>query len=87
MQGNKLFAFWRYDTPPYLLGAEVVKVDKNGFVEALGYNGFKFKPVLIVPLEKGIKLNKKLKKAEAKYRRKMEEAKTELDLTVKEILN
>lgn len=82
---NKLYAFWKYDIPPFLLGGEVEEVLEDGCVIIKGRTGYKFKPVIIVPLEKGIKLHKKLNKAEAKYRNAMNIAKEELLAVVKEI--
>lgn len=81
---NKLYAFWKYDVPPFLLGGEVEEVLEDGCVIIKGRIS-KFKPVLIVPLERGIKLHKKLNKAEAKYRDTMNTAKEELLAVVKEI--
>lgn len=82
-QNEKLYAFWKYDVPPYLLGGEVKEI-KNGYVYPVGYNGG-FKAVKIVPFEKGIKLQKKLNKAFAHYRETVNEANAELKETVKKI--
>ncbi len=82
---SKLYAFWKYDTAPFLLGGEVEEVSNDGYVVIKGRTGCKFKPVLIVPLEKGIKLHKKLNKAEAKYINALNTAKEELLAVVKEI--
>ena len=83
---NKLYAFWKYDIPPFLLGGEVEEVLEDGYVIIKGRTpGYKFKPVIIVPLEKGVKLHKKLNKAESKYRNAMIIAKEELLAVVKEI--
>lgn len=83
---GKLYAFWKYDLPPYLLGGEVEEVDKDGLVTiANGYDGMKFSPVKIVPLEKGIKLQKKLDKATAQYNNEIIIAKKKLNEVVKTI--
>lgn len=82
---SKLYAFWKYDVPPYLLGGEVIEVREDGYVTVVGHTGCKFKPVLIVPLEKGIKLQKKLNEAEAKYRKSVDTANKGLRSVVKEI--
>lgn len=82
---NKLYAFWKYDIPPYLLGGEVIEVMEDGYVTIKGYTPSKFKPIKIVPLEKGIKLQKKLDKARAKYKKTIQEAEKELKATVNEI--
>lgn len=80
---DKLYAFWKYDMPPYLLGGEVEEV-KDNMVRVKGYTGW-FKTVKIVSLEKGIKLQKKLNKAKAKYMKITQQADNELRETVKEI--
>ena len=45
---NKLYAFWKYDIPPFLLGGEVEEVLEDGCVIIKGQTGYKFKPVIIV---------------------------------------
>lgn len=82
---DKLYAFWKYDNPPYLLGGEVESIDEDGFVTVKGYSSFRFRPVKIVSLEKGIKLHKELHKAEAKYRRIVNNANDELISVVRRI--
>lgn len=82
---NRLYAFWKYDVPPFLLGGEVEEVLEDGYVVIKGRTSYKFKPVIIIPLEKGIKLHKRLNKAEAKYRKAINAAKEELLVVVKEI--
>lgn len=82
---SNLYAFWKYDTPPYLLGGEVIEVREDGYVTIEGHAGYKFKPVSIVPIEKGIKLQKKLNKAETKYKKAVNAAREELLTVVKEV--
>lgn len=55
-----LFAFWRYDQYPYVLGAPVTKMDDEGRVYAPSYQGW-FTPIKIVPLKKGKELLDALK--------------------------
>ena len=50
-----LFAFWRYDQYPYVLGAPVTKMDDEGRVYVPDYQGW-FTPIKILPLQKGKKL-------------------------------
>ncbi len=51
---TRLYAFWTYDSYPYLLGGEVTKMLPNGMVEVKGYGrGFAFVPVKLLPLETG----------------------------------
>lgn len=82
---DKLYAFWKSDVPPYLLGGEVEEVREDGYVTVVGYTGYKFRPVLITPLEKGIKLQKGLNRAKAKYKKAVDAANEELHNVVKEI--
>ena len=63
---------------------EEVEEVKDNMVRVKGYTGW-FKTVKIVPLEKGIKLQKKLNKAKAKYMKITQQADNELRETVKEI--
>lgn len=81
---DKMYAFWKYDLPPYLLGGEVEEIRPDGVARIKGYTGW-FRTVKIVPLEKGIKLQKKLNKAKAKYMKVTQQADNELRETVKEI--
>lgn len=47
-----LFAFWRYDQYPYVLGAPVTKMDDEGRVYTPAYQGW-VTPIKLVPLKKG----------------------------------
>ncbi len=84
MADEKLYAFWKYDSPPYMLGGEVLKIREDGGVFVKGYDRymsscFKKEAIMaIVPYETGVKLHKKLKKAEARYRLKVQKAKKRL---------
>ena len=82
---EKLYAFWEYDNPPYVLGGEVIKIrDDNGGIYVKGYNenmSTYFKKdsiVTIVPYDEGVKLHKQLKKAEKKYNLRIQKAKKAL---------
>lgn len=60
-----LFAFWKYDLSPYLLGGEITHMNQHGDIYAKGYGlGYSFRPVKIMPLEQGLLLNNKLKTLE-----------------------
>lgn len=48
-----LFAFWKYDLPPYLLGGMIEEFKDDGFVKVKGYQGMKFRPIAILPGESG----------------------------------
>ena len=60
---DKEFAFWRYDQFPYVLGAEVLdKKEEFGklCIEAKGYETYRFYPLIVMPLDEGLLLQKKL---------------------------
>lgn len=85
---NKLYAFWKYDCPPYLLCGEVIEIKEDGSIRVKGYEGACFTKesvVKIVPIEKGIKLEKKLKKAMYKYKVAVSTAEDALRKVVKDI--
>ena len=70
MKDQELFAFWRHDMYPYVLGVTVVKILEDGKVQTKEYgNGYVFKPLLILPLKEGKELRQKLGELEAGYRK------------------
>ncbi len=67
----KLYAFWKYDTFPYLLGAEVGT--RNGMrVSPLGYGGYTFTAKFFLPDELGESLVNELKEISAKREQQIE---------------
>lgn len=92
-QKKRLIAFWRYDSVPYVLYGEVLKVREDGGVFIKGFDKnmtsyfTKEAVICIVPYNKGIKLGKKLDKAEKKYRIKVAKARDELLQTVHSLEN
>lgn len=80
---DKFFVFWAYHPFPAVLGAPVQRIHDNGTVEPVGYPGYAFKPVLILPLEEGerrlarltaaaLDCEKKLKAVRAEYNAQVE---------------
>ncbi len=64
-----LFAFWKNDTFPYLLGGNVTRMDYNGRVETSEYGkNHWFLPVKILPKGAGENLLAKLKELETERR-------------------
>lgn len=62
------YAFWNYDTCPYLLGGEITQMRDNGRVETKQYGkGHFFMPVKILPAEQGKKLLAELDRLRADY--------------------
>lgn len=62
-----LFAFWRYDSYPYVLGAEISMMSEKGSVYAPSYQGW-FKPIKVMPAKAGLALLDKLEKMRADHR-------------------
>lgn len=56
---DKLFAFWRYDSFPYMLGGEVERMLPSGAVYIAAYRG-SFMPIKLLPLAEGKALWEKL---------------------------
>lgn len=67
---RRLFAFWKYDLPPYVLGGEVTRMNDNGAVETQNYgrNNW-FKPIKLMPVKQGRILLERLEKREAEHRK------------------
>jgi hypothetical protein len=56
-----LFAFWRYDLYPYVLGGVVDMMDDQGLVRAPSYGNGWFQPIKLMPIKKGKELLDALK--------------------------
>ncbi|MDO8629082.1 MAG: hypothetical protein Q7R41_01205 [Phycisphaerales bacterium] len=73
-QPVKLYAFWRYDLYPFVLGGPVTQMRGDGCVETSNFGcGYWFKPIQLLPLEEGRKLHDALDaldKEHAKAQRK-----------------
>ena len=63
---KNLFAFWKYDTFPYVLGGEISDINEKGLVYVDSYQGW-FKPILILPLDEGVRRNIKLNAIAKEY--------------------
>jgi len=63
----KRYAFWKYDLFPFMLGTEVLRTRENGDIEPKGYNGFWFKPALVLSLKEGRALHRELKLIAAQH--------------------
>lgn len=74
-----LYAFWKYDLPPFLLGGIVELINEDGYVKIKDrYDGMRFKPAVLVPLEKGLALQQKLDEAQTVYEKETKAAKEKL---------
>jgi len=67
---KKLYAFWKYDTFPYVLGGEVKDINNKGLVYIVSYLGW-FKPIIILPLEDGKIIHEKIKSISDDYTNEM----------------
>lgn len=63
---KKLYAFWKYDLFPYVLGGEVTDINDDGLVYIESYQA-RFRPILILPFEKGKKINQEIEKIKNSY--------------------
>lgn len=74
-----LYAFWKYDLPPFLLGGIVELINEDGYVKIKDrYDGMRFKPAVLLPLEKGLALQQKLDEAQTVYEKETKAAKEKL---------
>lgn len=64
---NKLYAFWKYDLFPYVLGGRLIKIHKNGFAEIEGYGFYRFKPILVLPEDEGLRKKELLDNLKTEY--------------------
>src|SRR5215208_5186423 len=63
-----LYAFWRYDSFPFVLGGPVTRMDEEGRVETENYGaGNWFTPARLLPRAAGEKLHGELKLLEAQH--------------------
>ena len=72
-----LYAFWQYSQFPFILGGRVTEMYEDGKVGAEGYTGFRFKPLKLLPVGAGEKLNQKLKDLERNYNQALKQFKKE----------
>jgi len=75
IEEQKLYAFWKYDLCPYMLGGEVEAMRPNGRVIIKGYRGMSFKPIGILPDETGADALGYLNRLREKYNKEEKELK------------
>lgn len=81
---EKLYAFWRYDQFPYVLGGTVTKMFDNGTVETKEYGrGSCFTPIKIVPLKAGMIIKRDLDKKQELLRISLEAVQLQADEELK----
>lgn len=64
---NGLFAFWRYDLYPYVLGAEISRMNDKGNAYAPSYQGW-FTPIKVMPARAGKALYERIEQMRAEHR-------------------
>lgn len=89
MSKRRLYCFWRYDLPPYLLGAEVAEKRDDGAINPKGYGMWLTQDdiMVIVPYKEGVELQKKLDKAAREYKESITKARRKLNKRVDKILS
>lgn len=80
---QELYAFWRYDQFPYVLGGTVTKIHDNGTVEIKEWQGFCFTPIKIVPLKAGMIIKQDLDKKQELRRISLEAVQLQADEELK----
>ena len=85
---KNLFAFWKYDQFPYLLGGTVTKLTDEGWVETIEYGpGNRFLAVKILPVGAGKKLNEKLRRMKTDRDSALDKVIIEWDETLKALVD
>lgn len=63
----ELFAFWRYDSFPFILGDVVTKLHSKGVVDVAKYPGFSFQSFRLTNLDEGKQLYNQLETLKEEY--------------------
>lgn len=63
----KQFMFWSYDSFPFVLGGVVKTMRDNGTAEPVGYDGYSFRPLCILPLKDGLQKWKELEEIKDRH--------------------
>jgi len=82
----KLFAFWRYDLFPYVLGGEFEEMTDDGLIKAISYGNACFRPFKILPVGPGQKLLAKLMELREDHASAIEEVNQDFKSQLDEIL-
>jgi predicted DNA-binding antitoxin AbrB/MazE fold protein len=81
----KIFAFWKYDQFPHVLGGEVIEFQGEK-VKVKGYDDYLFTPMKVVDLETGKKMKAELESVRQEYEAALKKAKKEFTEKIKTIL-
>lgn len=82
-----LYGFWKYDQPPFILGGNIKSITEDHHIAIDNYIGYTFKPLVIVPKEKGEEIQKRINAAEQAYKEKINNALAELKQTINDTFN
>lgn len=85
-ESTTFVAFWKYDIFPYVLSGTVRAFREDQYVEVEGYPGMAFKPILILPQDKGIDLSNKLRALDREHRESLAALNTSFKRRVKELI-
>lgn len=83
-----IFAFWKYDTAPFILGDQG-RLLPNGDFRAFRYGGKVFARnslIAIYPVELGKELNKRINAADAVYRQRLKSLQDELAEAIENLI-
>jgi hypothetical protein len=87
MMPDKMMAFWRYESFPFVLCGKIVKMKGDGKVETEEYGpGFWFKPIKIVPYDEGLMIKNRLKKLTQRYHTELDKFKDGFNQAAKTII-
>jgi len=82
---QQLWAFWKYDLFPYVLGGEVESIECDGSVRVFG-GLVLMTPILILPKKEGQKRMDEIKRITNEYRRESDKLKTTYKSQVEKIM-
>ena len=83
---QRLMAFWKYDTYPFLLWGEVDKIDHNGNVQTKEYPHYRFPPVKVFDYDQGMVIAGQLEVLKNEYQSKLSEIGSEYGDKLNKIL-
>lgn len=88
IETNGLYAFWKHDRFPFLLGGEVTRMDDDGKVETKEFGvGYWYRPSKLMPVERGRLLRARLKKLEQEFDRAKDELRHEWNKKIADVVD
>ncbi len=80
-----MIAFWSYDIFPYCLSGEVTGMSTDNKVFVKGYEGYRIKPIIILPDDEGLKIKNYLDTLRREYQMAQSELLKEFSKKASEI--